>query len=65
MITVEMKKNTKHCSQGLCKSNSRYPERIPVVTHFIRFGKVRKVKDGMTEWKKMNKIGSQRKWKSE
>ena len=52
MITVEMKKNTKHCSWGLCKSNSRYPERIPVVTHFIRFGKVRKVKDGMTEWKK-------------
>ena len=55
MITVEMKKNTKHCSWGLCKSNSRYPERIPVVTHFIRFGKVRKVKDGMTEWKKRTK----------
>ena len=57
MITVEIKKGaTKHCSRGLCKPDSRYPESMPVGTHFIRFAKVTKVKDGMTEWGKMSKL---------
>ena len=48
--TAEMKKGaTKHCSWELWKSDSRYPESMPVGTHFIRFAKV---KDGMTEWEK-------------
>ena len=37
---------------GLCKSDSRYPESMPEGTHFIRFAKVGKVKDGITEWEK-------------
>ena len=53
MHTAEMKKGaTKHCSWELCKSDSRYPESMPVATHFIRFTKVGKIKDGMTEWEK-------------
>ena len=43
---------TKHCSWGHCKSGWRYPESMPEGTHFIRFAKVGKVKDGMTEWEK-------------
>ena len=53
MHTAEMKKGaTKHCSSGLCKSDSRYPESMPVGIYFITFAKVGKIKDGMTEWEK-------------
>ena len=53
MNTAELKKGaTKRCSWGLCKSHSSYPESMPWGTHFIRFVKVRKVKDEMTEWEK-------------
>ena len=53
MNTAEMRKGaTRHCSSGLCKSDSRYLESMPVGTHFISFSKVWKVKDGMTEWGK-------------
>ena len=43
---------TKHCSWGLCKLGSRYPESMPEGTHFFRFAKVRKVKDRITEKEK-------------
>ena len=43
---------TRPCSWGLCKSDWRYPKSMPEGTHFIRFAKVGKVKDGMTEWEK-------------
>ena len=47
MNTAEMKKGaTKHCSWGLCKWDSPYPEYMPVGTHFIKFAKAGKVKDG-------------------
>ena len=36
----------------ICKSDSRYPESMPIATHFIRFAKVGKVKDEMAEWGK-------------
>ena len=53
MNTVVIKKRaTKHWSWRLCKSNSYYPESIPVGTHFIRFAIAGKVKNGMTEWEK-------------
>ena len=43
MNTAEIKKGaTKHCSWGLWKSDSRYPESM----------QVGKIKDGMTEWEK-------------
>ena len=55
MNTAELKKGaTKRCSSGLCKSHSSYPESMPWGTHFIRFVKVRKVKDEMTEWEKIS-----------
>ena len=37
----------------ICKSDSRYPESMPIATHFIRFAKVGKVKDEMAEWGKI------------
>ena len=53
MKTAVMKKGaTKHCFWGLYKSNSRYPESIPEGTHFTRFAKVGKVKNGMEKWEK-------------
>ena len=36
MNTAEMKKGaTKHCSWGLCKSDSRYPESMPESIHIL------------------------------
>lgn len=43
---------TKHCCWGLCKSDSRYTEKIPPGTVFINFPKLGKIKDSMTEWEK-------------
>ena len=43
---------TKHCSWGLCKLGSRYPQSMPEETHFFRFAKVGKVKDRITEKEK-------------
>ncbi|EDO36466.1 predicted protein [Nematostella vectensis] len=47
---------TKHCAWGVCKSDSRYPEKLPEGTNFIRFPKPGNVKDGMTEWEKGQQI---------
>ena len=64
MNTAEMNKGELVLG-GLCKSDSRYPtESMPEGTHFMRCAKVRKVKDGMTEWKKKSKMSSQKKRKS-
>ena len=41
---------TKHCSWGLCKSDSRFPENLPPGTEFIRFPKPGKIKKSMTKW---------------
>ena len=58
MDTALMKKrDTKHCSWRLFKSDSCYPESIPEGTHFIRFANVGKVKEGMTEWQKNKQSG--------
>ncbi|XP_048576644.1 uncharacterized protein LOC125559010 [Nematostella vectensis] len=47
---------SKHCAWGVCKSDSRYPEKLPEGTNFIRFPKPGNVKDGMTEWEKGQQI---------
>ena len=39
-----------HCAYGLCASDSRYPERLRPGTHFLRFAKPGKIKDGMIAW---------------
>lgn len=43
---------TKHCCWGKCNSDSRYPERLPKETYFIRFPKPGRIRDNMTEWEK-------------
>ena len=43
---------TKHCCWGNCTNDSRYPERSPAETYFIRFPKPGKIKDSMTQWEK-------------
>lgn len=43
---------TKHCCWGICKSDSRYPERMPSGTTFIRFAKPGKIREHMTDWEK-------------
>ena len=43
---------TKHCCWGICKSDSRYPERMPSGTTFIRFAKPGKIREDMTDWEK-------------
>ena len=51
--TAGMKKGSaKHCSWGFCKSDSRYSESVPEETPLIRFPKVGKIKEGMTDWEK-------------
>ena len=43
---------TKHCSWGLCTSDSRYPDKLKDGVFFIRFCKPGRVKDDMTNWQK-------------
>ena len=43
---------TKHCCWGKCNSDSRYPERLPEGTYFIRFPKPGKITETMTDWEK-------------
>ena len=43
---------TKHCSWGICPSDSRYADKLPPETFFIRFPKPGKVKESMTGWEK-------------
>lgn len=43
---------TKHSCWGKCNSDSRYPERLPKETYFIRFPKPGRIRDNMTEWEK-------------
>ena len=51
--TAGMKKgSSKHCSWGFRKSDSSYSESVPEETRLIRFPKVGKVKEGMTESEK-------------
>ena len=49
-----MKKSgaTKHCSWGICLSDSRHTDKLPPATFFIRFPKPGKVKESMTDWEK-------------
>lgn len=56
---------TKHCCWGLCKSDSRYPEKLSQDTTFVRFAKPGIIKDGMTDWEKnqaMLKTDKARRW---
>ena len=46
---MEAKGATKHCSWGLCKADSRYPENLREGTYFIRFPKPGKIKENMTQ----------------
>ena len=65
MNTAEMKKGaTNHCSWVLCKSNSRYPERMPKET-LLGLLKSEKLKMEWKSGKKIRKMSSQRKQKSE
>ncbi|XP_066928361.1 uncharacterized protein [Clytia hemisphaerica] len=41
----------KHCCWGNCKSDSRYPDKLPPGTFFINFPQVGKVKEKNTQWK--------------
>ena len=47
---------TKHCSWGICKSDSRFIDKAPVGTFFVRFPKPGKIKDSMTEWEKGKEV---------
>ena len=53
---MERKGATKHCCWGTCKSDSRYPDKLPEGTVFIRFAKPGNIKDSMTEWEKRQQI---------
>ena len=46
------KRATKHCYWGTCKSDSRYPEKMPAGTTFIRFPKPESIHENMTHWEK-------------
>ena len=57
---MERKGATKHCSWGFCKSDSRYPEKLPAGTFFIRFAKPGRIKDGLTSRKRRENLTKQR-----
>ena len=50
--TTVKKGSTKHCCWGNCKNDSRYPDKLPSGTYFIRFPKPGNVKESMTQWEK-------------
>ena len=59
------KGSTKHCCWGNCPNDSRYPNKQPSGTYFIRFPKPGKVKESMTQWEKENensKTEKAKKW---
>ena len=63
--SIARKGATKHCCWGECKSDSRYFEKSPPGTYFIRFPKQGRIKDTMTEWEKgqeKQKTEKCRKW---
>ena len=63
--SVVKKGATKHCCWGKCRSDSRYLEKSPPGTYFVRFPKPGKIKDTMTEWEKgqqNRKTDKCRKW---
>ena len=43
---------TKHCCWGACNTDSRFLDKNPNGTFFIRFPKPGKLKDSMTDWEK-------------
>lgn len=50
---VNLKKGaTKHCSWGVCRTDSRFIDKAPTGTFFIRFPKPGKIKEFMTDWEK-------------
>ena len=49
---MAMREATKHCCWGKCNSDSRYPDKLPEGTHFIRFPKPGIVRDNMNEWER-------------
>ena len=55
----------KHCVQGLCTSDSRYPEKLPQATVFYSFAKPGIIKEDMTNWdisKQNGKMEKARQW---
>ena len=50
--TTVKKGSTKHCCWGNCKNDSRYPDKLPSGTYFIRFPKPGNVKESMTQCEK-------------
>ena len=68
LFVTNMALNTEEMKEGawgLYNLDSNYPEIMPVGRHFIRFAKVGKIKDGMTEWgkNKQNEITEKaKKW---
>ena len=40
---------TRHCSWGTCKSDSRFKQKLPEGTGFVRFAKPGKLKDDLTK----------------
>ncbi|XP_066919410.1 uncharacterized protein [Clytia hemisphaerica] len=61
--TTVVKGANKHCCWGICKHDSRYPDRLPPGTFFISFPKVGKLKDSQTEWQKGKERGKTEKAK--
>ena len=56
---------TKHCSWGTCKSDSRFKQKLPEGTGFVRFAKPGKLKDGLTDWEKnreLEKTAKAKRW---
>ena len=47
---MEKKSTTKHCCWGVCKSDTRYPDRMPEGTTFFPFAKPGRLREGMTKW---------------
>jgi hypothetical protein len=57
------KRATKHCCWGTCKSDSRYPEKMPEGTTFIRFPKPESIHENMTHWEKEQaKLKTEKRW---
>ena len=50
--TTVKKGSTKHCCWRNCKNDSRYLDKLPSGTYFIKFSKPGNVKESMTQWEK-------------
>ena len=50
--TAIKKGSAKYCCLGNCKNDSRYSDKLPSETYFIRFPKPGNEKESMTQWEK-------------